>query len=76
VQRKSIAEGEDVPCSIKSRRLELHEDEPLVVAQCVLCDDLARGFVIRQMGLFLFATSMVTRLGFEARVRRADEEYR
>ena len=42
MERKPIAEA-DV-ASIRLRRLELHEDGPLVVAQCVLCDDLARGF--------------------------------
>ena len=42
MERKPIAEA-DV-ASIRLRRLELHEDGPLVVAQCVLCADLARGF--------------------------------
>ena len=42
MERKPIAEA-DV-ASIRLRRLELQKDGPLVVAQCVLCDDLARGF--------------------------------
>ena len=42
MERKPIAEA-DV-ASIRLRRLELHENESLVVAQCVLCDGLARGF--------------------------------
>jgi len=42
MERKPIVEA-DV-ASIRLRRLELHEDGPFVVAQCVLCDDLARGF--------------------------------